>query len=69
MLPIEIGRNANGMPYACISDEDNKAILSCSDLDVLARDDGFQDAEEMVVWMSDAYGLPFNGFLHKWLPR
>ena len=35
-------------------------------IDNLAKDDGFQSGDEMVSWFAKQYGLPFNGFLHKW---
>ena len=71
--PIEIGRHACGEPYASIlySKLEYKNIVPSShlvhsDLDKLAKEDGFTTGEEMVTWFEARYGLPFSGFLHQW---
>ncbi len=33
---------------------------------ILARDDGFDDFHQMVVWFRENYGLPFHGELILW---
>lgn len=68
VLPIEIGRHGCGEPYACITEQGKQALIVHGDLDALARDDGFEAAEEMVEWFAAQYGLPFTGFLHQWTP-
>lgn len=32
----------------------------------LARDDGFADLTEMLVWFNDTHGIPFKGRLIQW---
>ena len=67
--PIEIGRHACGEPYASIAGYGaERTHLVHHDLDVMAKDDGFADGEEMVEWFSVHYGLPFSGYLHQWVP-
>ena len=34
----------------------------------LAAADGFNTPTELVEWIRGAYGLPFNGWLIKWVP-
>lgn len=41
--------------------------LAHDDLDPLARADGFANFEEMAEWFAAQYGLPFSGYLHKWM--
>ena len=69
VLPIEIGRNVCSEPYACLTEDGKQINIVHRELEFLARDDGFETAEEMVEWMSGTYGLPFKGFLHKWDPK
>lgn len=69
VLPIEVGRHACSEPYACITERDGKQThLAHEHLDSLARDDGFANGEEMAEWFAAQYGLPFTGYLHKWVP-
>lgn len=63
VLPVEIGRHACGEPYAVL----NEAHLTHAPLDAFARADGFDDREEMTAWFEKQYGLPFVGYLHKWV--
>ena len=37
------------------------------DADQIARDDGFVDFGEMVLWFGITHGLPFDGFLIRWV--
>lgn len=37
--------------------------------DDVAKQDGFQTVEEMFSFFAKKYGLPFNGFLHTWIPK
>lgn len=34
---------------------------------VIARADGFASVHEMARWFKDQHGLPFDGFLYKWV--
>jgi len=38
-----------------------------TDLNYFARLDGFIDWQEMREWFIEAHGLPFQGFLIRWL--
>lgn len=50
-----------------ITKHDGHALwLAHGDLDALARDDGFDNGEQMVEWFAEQYGLPFSGYLHLW---
>lgn len=70
VLPIEIGRHACSESYASITERDGKRThLVHEGLDALARDDGFENGEEMVAWFAAQYGLPFAGYLHQWWPK
>lgn len=69
VIPIEIGRHACGEPYAYMRDHGKHTSIVHSDLDALARDDGFQNGDEMVEWFASQYGLPFFGHLFKWVPK
>ena len=40
--------------------------MSTIQREVIARDDGFQSAEEMLKWFQDNHGLPFEGWLIEW---
>jgi hypothetical protein len=40
--------------------------LSFSELDALAKADGFDSAGEMVAWFESQHSLPFVGFLIQW---
>lgn len=42
-------------------------ILSKEDMNLLARCDGFIDSAEMFDWFEKHHGLPFDGFLYKWV--
>lgn len=44
---------------------DGEELLD-SELDGLARDDGFADIAEMLNWFRAAHGLPFRGDLIMW---
>ena len=67
VLPIELGRNGCGEPYAYITENDGKQThLVHQVLDSFAKDDGFINAEDMVIWFEAQYELPFKGFLHQW---
>lgn len=66
-LPIEIGKNAYGEPYANIEGRKHAYLLHVG-LDELAKADGFQTAAEMADWFESTYGLPFSGFLIEWEP-
>lgn len=69
VLPIEIGRHACSEPYACLTDGDGQTThLVHEHLDSLAREDGFANGEEMTAWFAAQYGLPFTGYLHRWVP-
>ena len=66
--PITIWLTSLGKPLAEIQyPEMFKPMLYFGyHIDNLAKQDGFQDADEMVSFFAKQYGLPFNGFLHKW---
>lgn len=64
LTQIEIGRNGCGEPYAVLVHDQ---FLAHKDIDLFARDDGFQSGEEMVSFFEEEYGLPFKGFLHVWV--
>lgn len=42
-------------------------ILSEKQDDSLASADGFADRSEMLDWFKKQHGLPFDGFLYKWV--
>lgn len=42
--------------------------INARERDELARADGFANARAMERWFIDAHGLPFDGFLIRWLP-
>lgn len=65
VLPIEIGRNACGEPYASV-DGGALAHWVHRDLDALAKEDGFQTGAEMADWFAAQYGLPYKGYLIGW---
>lgn len=64
VLPVEISRSGCGEPYAIV----DKDHICHTQLDIFARSDGFKTGEEMTAWFEAQYGLPFAGYLHKWLP-
>jgi hypothetical protein len=68
VMPIEIGRNGCGEPYACLGDYPHEITLVHDDLAKLAQADGFANGEEMAEWFAAQYGLPFTGYLHQWVP-
>ena len=37
-----------------------------NDNDLIARQDGFENYEQMLAWFSKTHGLPFHGVLIKW---
>lgn len=39
-----------------------------ADLERFANDDGFETWQDLVDFFHDHYALPFNGYLHRWLP-
>ena len=43
-------------------------IRADEDLDKFARADGFADFIEMIAWFDRVHGLPFEGWLHQWIP-
>lgn len=45
------------------------AVLSDDAASKFANDDGFGSIDEMVNFFDDLYGLPFNGYVHKFAPR
>lgn len=64
VMPIKIGRSVFGGWYA-ISQMD---YIGGDDFDEFAKADGFTSGDDMAVWFSERYGLPFQGFLHQWVP-
>ena len=68
VLPIEIGRNGCGEPYASLGDYPHEITLVHDDLNKLAQADGFANGEQMAEWFAAQYGLPFSGYLHRWVP-
>lgn len=67
VLPIQIGRNGCGEPYATIVGPDGVSRwVVHDDLAALAAADGFSNAAEMTQWFDRQYGLPFAGYLHQW---
>lgn len=42
-------------------------LLSAQDNNFLASADGFADSAEMFDWFETVHGLPFDGFLYKWV--
>lgn len=42
-------------------------LLSAQDNNFLAAADGFADSAEMFDWFETVHGLPFDGFLYKWV--
>lgn len=42
------------------------AELSAEQRETLARNDGFEDAADMLAWFKLTHGLPFEGFLIAW---
>lgn len=65
--PIRIGRERRGWYAITIKGNDMNKIHEL-DFESFAKADGFTSGDEMVAWFSERYGLPFNGFLHQWVP-
>ena len=65
VLPIEIGRHACGEPYASLGSVAPLHLVH-DGLDALARNDGFQDGNEMADWFAAQYGLPYKGYIIEW---
>ena len=43
-------------------------LLGQHDVEMLARNDGFANAAELIQFVADTYGLPFTGILIGWTP-
>ena len=41
-------------------------LLGVRQIQRISRDDGFDNAEEMVQWFEETHGLPFEGQLIRW---
>lgn len=67
VLQIAITRTRTGSPYAYTISNGKRDHYAMTGLDELARADGFASRSEMVSWFENQYGLPFNGYLHKWV--
>ena len=67
VLPIKIWLTYLGWPVAEVQYPEMFQPILYVDyhIDNLAKEDGFQDADEMVSFFAKHHGLPFNGFLHK----
>jgi hypothetical protein len=59
---IEISTDRAGVRYAMTLG----GFITGKRLDIFARADGFNDGAEMVEWFRSMYGLPFEGYVHKW---
>lgn len=56
-------RLADGRPYMLIA----SLPADFANMNEFAKRDGFADANEMFAWFEKQHGLPFDGFLYKWV--
>lgn len=52
-----------------LSFELSGSSISHGEIAVLAGASGFDSVQEMFDWYAQHYGLPFDGFMHTWIPE
>lgn len=65
--PIKIWMSYLGVPIVEIKYPAGPIEYVGYHLDAVGKEDGFQTGDEMVYFFAKQHGLPFNGFLHKWI--